>query len=183
MFKEQDMNAVILDQVIDTSFITQLEQRNPQYRFLRIDADLTDSMVEESSEEELKETTSTLTDIFRKALSKENLDVQVQKFKNKEISSVITLSEESRRMQDMMQMYSMGMGGMDMSMFGGNESLVLNANNDLVQYILNHKDGEYTDDFCKQLYDLAMMANKPLSTEEMSEFIKRTNKIMMLLAK
>ena len=183
MFKEQDMNAVILDQVIDTSFITQLEQRNPQYRFVRIDADLTDSMVEESSEEELKETTSTLTDIFRKALSKENLDVQVQKFKNKEISSVITLSEESRRMQDMMQMYSMGMGGMDMSMFGGNESLVLNANNDLVQYILNHKDGEYTDDFCKQLYDLAMMANKPLSTEEMSEFIKRTNKIMMLLAK
>ena len=183
MFKEQDMNAVILDQVIDTSFITQLEQRNPNYRFLRIDADLTDTMVEESSEEELKETTTTLTDIFRKALSKENLDVQVQKFKNKEISSVITLSEESRRIQDMMQMYSMGMGGMDMSMFGGNETLTLNANNDLVQYILTHGDGEYTTDFCKQLYDLAMMANKPLSTDEMSEFIKRTNKIMMLLAK
>ena len=181
MFKEQNMNAVILDQVIDSSFITQLEQRNPNYRFLRIDADLTEGMVEEASEEELKESVTTLTDIFRKALGKENLDVQVQKFKNKDISSVITLSEESRRMQDMMQMYNMY--GMDPSMFGGNESLVLNANNELVQYILTHGEGEYTPDFCKQLYDLAMMANKPLQPEEMNAFIKRSNKIMMLLAK
>ena len=181
MFRQQGMNAVVLDHTIDSSFITQLEQRNQNYKFLRIDADVTDSLVEETSEEELKESTDTLTGIFRKALGKDKLNVKVEKFKDKEISSVITLPEESRRMQDMMKMYNMY--GMDPSMFGGDETLVLNANNDLVQYILNHGDGEHTDLFCKQLYDLAMISNQPLSPEEMTAFVNRSNQIMMLLAK
>ena len=182
MFKEQGMNAVILDHAIDTSFITQLEQRNENYKFSRIDADVTDSMVEETSEDELKTETETLTEVFRKALNNEGLEVKVEKFKNKDLSSMITVSEESRRMQDMMKMYAMG--GMDMSMFGSaSETLVLNANNDLVQYILNNKDGENVDVFAAQLYDLVKIANAPLSPEAMTEFVARSNKIMMLLAK
>ncbi|PHU34516.1 molecular chaperone HtpG [Pseudobutyrivibrio ruminis] len=182
MFKEQGMNAVILDHAIDTSFITQLEQRNENYKFCRIDADVTDSMVEETAEDELKSETETLTEVFRKALNNQGLEVKVEKFKNKDLSSMITVSEESRRMQDMMKMYAMG--GMDMSMFGSaSETLVLNANNDLVQYILNNKDGENVDVFAAQLYDLAKIANAPLSPEAMTEFVARSNKIMMLLAK
>ena len=182
MFKEQGMNAVILDHAIDTSFITQLEQRNENYKFCRIDADVTESMVEETSEDELKSETETLTDVFRKALNNEGLEVKVEKFKNKDLSSMITVSEESRRMQDMMKMYAMG--GMDMSMFGSaSETLVLNANNDLVKYILNNKDSENVPTFAAQLYDLAKIANAPLSPEAMTEFVARSNKIMMLLTK
>ena len=182
MFKEQGMNAVILDHAIDTSFITQLEQRNENYKFCRIDADVTDSMVEETSEDELKSETETLTEVFRKALNNEGLEVKVERFKNKELSSMLTVSEESRRMQDMMKMYAMG--GMDMGMFGSaSETLVLNANNDLVNYILNNKDSENAPIFAAQLYDLAKIANAPLAPEAMSEFIARSNKIMTLLAK
>ncbi len=182
MFKEQGMNAVILDHAIDTSFITQLEQRNENYKFCRIDADVTDSMVEETAEDELKSETETLTDVFRKALGNEGLEVKVEKFKNKELSSMLTVSEESRRMQDMMKMYAMG--GMDMGMFGSaSETLVLNANNDLVQYILNNKDSENAPIFAAQLYDLAKIANAPLTPEAMTAFVARSNKIMMLLAK
>lgn len=182
MFKEQGMNAVILDHAIDTSFITQLEQRNENYKFCRIDADVTDSMVEETSEDELKAETETLTEVFRKALNNEGLEVKVEKFKNKDLSSMLTVSEESRRMQDMMKMYAMG--GMDMGMFGSaSETLVLNANNDLVKYILNNKDSENVPTFAAQLYDLAKIANAPLSPEAMTEFVARSNKIMMLLTK
>ncbi len=182
MFKEQGMNAVILDHAIDTSFITQLEQRNENYKFCRIDADVTDSMVEETSEDELKAETETLTEVFRKALNNEGLEVKVEKFKNKELSSMLTVSEESRRMQDMMKMYAMG--GMDMGMFGSaSETLVLNANNDLVNYILKNKDSENAPVFAAQLYDLAKIANAPLAPEAMAEFIARSNKIMTLLAK
>ncbi len=182
MFKEQGMNAVILDHAIDTSFITQLEQRNENYKFCRIDADVTDSMIEETAADELKAETETLTEVFRKALNNEGLEVKVEKFKNKDISSMLTVSEESRRMQDMMKMYAMG--GMDMGMFGSaSETLVLNANNDLVNYILNNKDSENAPIFAAQLYDLAKLANAPLSPEAMTEFVARTNKIMMLLAK
>ncbi|MCR5053612.1 MAG: molecular chaperone HtpG [Lachnospiraceae bacterium] len=184
MFKEQNMNAVILDHNIDTSFITQLEQRNPTYRFLRIDADLTESMVEETAEDELKDTEEKLSGVFKKALSKDKLTVKVEKLKNKDVSSMITLSEEGRRMQDMMRMYSMGgMGGMDPDLFGADETLILNANNELVQYILDNPESEHVDDFCHQLYDLASLANKPLKPEEMTSFIQRSNKLMMLLAK
>ena len=183
MFKEQGMDAVILDHNIDTSFISQLEARNEQYRFARIDADVTDSLKEDVSEEELKETTDTLTEVFKKALGKDNLDVKVEKLKDEHISSMITLSEDTRRMQDMMKMYSMHGMGMDSSMFGGSETLVLNANNALVQYIFEHKDSEHVPTFCKQLYDLAMIANQPLPADEMAAFIARSNEIMLLLAK
>ena len=181
MFKEQNMDAVILDHNIDTSFISQLEARNENYRFQRIDADVTESLKEDVSEEDLKETTDTLTEVFKKALGKENLNVEVTKLKDENISSMITLSEESRRMQDMMKMYNMY--GMDPSMFGGNETLVLNANNPLVKYIFENKDSEHVPMFCKQLYDLALISNQPLSSEGMAAFIARSNEIMMLLTK
>ena len=180
MFKESDMNAVILDHNIDTSFITQLEQRNQNYKFMRIDADVTDALKEDVSEEDMQSTLDTLTETFRTALGKENLDVKVEKLKDASISSMITLSEDGRRMQDMMKMYNMY--GMDPSMFGGNETLVLNVNNKLVQYILDHKDGEHVPMFCKQLYDLAMLSNQPLSPEAMTAFINRSNEVMMILA-
>ena len=180
MFKESDMNAVILDHNIDTSFITQLEQRNQNYKFMRIDAEVTDALKEEVSEEEMKSALDTLTETFRAALGKENLDVKVEKLKDASISSMITLSEEGRRMQDMMKMYNMY--GMDPSMFGGNETLILNVNNKLVQYILDHKNGEHVPMFCKQLYDLALLSNQPLSPEAMTAFINRSNEVMMILA-
>ncbi|MDE6567859.1 MAG: molecular chaperone HtpG, partial [Lachnospiraceae bacterium] len=140
------------------------------------------SMTEEEDEETLKEQTDQLSELFRTALGKEELVVKVQKLKNENISSMMTLAEETRRMQDMMRMYSMG-GGMDMGMFGGGETLVLNSANKLVQYILEHKDGEHVEMFCKQLYDLAMIAHKPLPAEEMTDFVARSNEIMLLLAK
>ena len=181
LFKEEGKTAVILKHNIDTPFISHLEMKNEKIKFQRIDADLTEDFVEATDEEELKETTESLTDIFRKALGNDKLDVKVEKMKNENISSMITLSEESRRMQDMMKMYSMN--GMDMGMFGGGETLVLNANNKLVQYILAHKDGENINLFCEQLYDLAMISHQPLSPEKMTKFISRSNEIMMLLAK
>lgn len=184
MFREEGMDAVILDHTIDTSFISQLEQRNEKFRFMRIDADLTESLKEDSSEEDLKDTTDTLTQIFKDALKNDKLTIQVQKLKNADIASVITLSEEGRRMQDMMKMYAMGgMGDMDSSMFAADQTLTLNANNALVQYILNNKDSEHVPMFCEQLYDLAVLSNQQLSVDAMSKFIARSNEIMMLLTK
>ena len=184
LFKEQGMQAVILDHNIDTSFITQLEQRNEKYKFMRIDADVTESLKDETSAEDLKAETDTLTDVFKKALNNEKITVKVEKLKNESIASIITLSEEGRRMQDMMKMYAMnGMGGMDMSMFAADQTLTLNANNSLVKYIFEHKDSENVPMFCEQLYDLALLSNHPLSVDEMTKFVERSNKIMMLLAK
>ncbi|MDD6191937.1 MAG: molecular chaperone HtpG [Lachnospiraceae bacterium] len=180
LFKEQGMNAVILDHSIDNSFITHLESRNQDYKFLRIDADLTENLVEEVSEDELKAAQEALSELFKKAVGKDKLTVKVEKFKNKDVSSMLTVSEEGRRMQEMMKMYNMY--GMDPSMFGGDETLVLNANNDLVQYLFEHADGENVELFAQQLYDLAVLANKPLSPEAMTAFVNRSNKIMMLLA-
>ena len=184
MFKSEGMVAVVLTHNIDSPFITQLEQRNENVKFQRIDADLTDTFkqdVAEDEEETFKANTEALTDIFRKALEKENLDVRVERLKNESVASMMTLSEESRRMQEMMKMY--GMPGMDPSMFGADATLVLNANHPLVQYVLSNKDGQHTALFCKQLYDLALLGNKPLNPEEMTAFINRSNEIMMLLAK
>ncbi len=184
MFKEQGMDAVILDHNIDSSFITQLERRNENYKFMRIDADVTDTLKEEVPEEELKEETDTLTELFKKALGNDKLTVKVEKLKNDSVASIITLSEEGRRMQEMMKMYAMGgMGGMDASMFGGDVSLTLNANHALVKYIFENKDSEHVPMFCEQLYDLAMISNQPLAPEAMTKFITRSNEIMMLLAK
>ena len=184
LFKEQNMQAVILDHNIDTSFITQLEQSNEKYKFMRIDADVTESLKDETSAEDLKAETDALTEVFKKALNNDKLTVKVEKLKNENISSIITLSEEGRRMQDMMKMYAMnGMGGMDMNMFAADQTLTLNANNELVKYIFEHKDSENVPMFCEQLYDLAVLSNHPLSVDEMTKFVERSNKIMMLLAK
>ena len=184
LFKEQHMQAVILDHNIDTSFITQLEQRNEHYKFMRIDADLTESLKDEASAEELQAETDTLTELFKKALNNDKLTVKVEKLKNENISSIITLSEEGRRMQDMMRMYAMnGMGGMDMSMFAADQTLTLNANHPLVKYIFENKDSEHVPMFCEQLYDLAVIANQQLSVDAMTRFVERSNQIMMLLAK
>ena len=184
MFKKEGLDAVILSHNIDSPFITQMEQKNEHIKFQRIDADLTDHFKEDVSEEEkeaFKEKTDSLVETFRKALGNDKLEVKVEKMKDENVASMITLSEESRRMQEMMKMY--GMSGMDPSMFGTNATLILNANHPLVEYVVEHKDGENTEMFCHQLYDLAMLAHKPLSPEEMTEFVKRSNEIMMKLAK
>ncbi|MDE7327377.1 MAG: molecular chaperone HtpG, partial [Lachnospiraceae bacterium] len=184
MFKEQGIDAVILTHTIDQPFISQLEQANDKIKFQRIDADLTDTFKEEVSEEgaeELKKEADTLTELFRKVLGKEKLEVKVEKLKDAKVSAMVTLSEESRRMQDMMKMYNMY--GMDQNMFAGQETLVLNANNALVQYVFTHGEGEHVPMFCEQLYDLALISHKPLAPEAMTKFIERSNEIMMLLAK
>ena len=181
LFKEQGIDAVILKHNIDSAFITHLERQDDTIKFERIDADVNADMKEEVSEEDLKEEKETLTDVFHKALNNDKLEVKVEKLKNASVSSMIVLSEETRRMQDMMKMYNMY--GMDPNMFGGPATLVLNTNNELVQYIFNHKDSEHVPMMCEQLYDLAMLSHKPLAPEEMTKFITRSNKIMMLLAK
>lgn len=184
MFKEEGIDAVILTHRIDSPFITQLERDNENVRFQRIDADLTESFKQDVTEEDseaLKQETETLTNLFRKALNKEKLEIKVEKLKNDKISSMVTLSEESRRMQEMMQMYNMY--GMDPTTFGNQETLILNANNALVKYVFEHQEDEHTNLFCEQLYDLALLSNKPLAPEAMTKFIERSNEIMLLLAK
>ena len=181
MFREQKMNAVVLKDNIDNPFISHLEAKNEKVKFQRIDADVTDSMKEEVSEEELKGETDALTALFRKALNNDKLEVKVEKLKNVNVSSMVTLSEENRRMQDMMKMYNMY--GMDPSMFGTTTTLVLNANNALVKYLFENPEGEHSNVICEQLYDLAMISHQPLSPEAMTKFVNRSNEIMMLLTK
>jgi len=184
MFKAQGQDAIILTHNIDSAFITYLEQKHQEVQFLRIDADVHDSLKDEVAEdekEEFKKTTDSLVEIFRKELGNEKLDVKVEKLKDENVASMAVLSEENRRMQEMMKMY--GMGGMDASMFGSQATLVLNANHPLVQFLVTNKDSENVSIICKQLYDLAMLAHKPLSPEEMTAFVKRSNDIMMLLTK
>ncbi len=185
MFKEAKMDAVILTHNIDQPFVSQLESKNEGVKFLRIDADLTDTFKAETSKEaekEMEEQAQAIAAIMKKALHNDKITVKVEKLKNKTISSVITLSEESRRMQDMMKMYSMN--GMDMGGFGAEgETLVLNANHPLVQYVVDHQDGENVEMICEQLYDLARIQHAPLASEAMAKFIARSNDIMMMLAK
>ena len=167
LFKEQGQDAVILKHNIDSAFISHVEQAKETVRFLRIDADLTEAVKEEGKN--LEDETKELSEVFKKAL------------KNEKVSSMMTISEENRRMQEMMKMYNMY--GMDPSMFGGQETLVLNANNKLVQYVLEHKEGEQTQILCEQLYDLALISHRQLTPEEMTKFVARSNEIMLLLAK
>ena len=181
MFREQKMNAVVLKDNIDNPFISHLEAKNEKVKFQRIDADVTDSMKEEVFEEELKGETDALTALFRKALNNDKLEVKVEKLKNVNVSSMVTLSEENRRMQDMMKMYNMY--GMDPSMFGTTTTLVLNANNALVKYLFENPEGEHSNMICEQLDDLAMISNQPLSPEATTKFVNRSNEIMMLLTK
>lgn len=179
LFRAQGMDAVILKHNIDSAFISHVERLKENVRFQRIDADLTDDLREEASED-LTDAASTLTELFRKALDKKELEVKVENLKDASISAMVTLSEENRRMQEMMKMY--GMAGMDPSMFGGQETLVLNAKHPLVKYVLENGEGAHTSLFCEQLYDLAMISHKPLSPDAMTKFVSRSNEIMMLLA-
>ena len=185
MFKSAKMDAFILTHNIDQPFISQLESKNEGVKFMRIDADITDSMKAKTSKKaakEMEEQAEEIAKIMKKALKKDNLTVKVEKLKNKKISSMVTVSEESRRMQDMMKMYAMN--GMDMGMFGNEgETLILNANHPLVQYVMENKEGENVTMICEQLYDLAQIQNAPLSPEAMTKFIARSNDIMLLLTK
>ena len=184
MFKEQGQDAVILSHNIDSAFITYLEQKNPKVRFQRIDADVNESLKEEVAEEEkeeFKKNSDSLIEIFRKSLNNEKLDVKVEKLKDASIASMAVLPEQSRRMEEMMKMY--GMGGMDAAAFGTNATLILNAGHPLVKFVVEHKRSKNVPIICKQLYDLAMLAHKPLSPEEMTAFVQRSNEIMMLLTK
>ncbi|MBD5459764.1 MAG: molecular chaperone HtpG [Lachnospiraceae bacterium] len=185
MFKAAKMDAVILTHNIDQPFISQLESKNQGIKFQRIDADLTDTFKAKTSkkaEKELEEQAEAISGIMKKVLKKEKLQVKVEKLKNKKISSMITLSEESRRMQDMMKMYATS--GMDMGMFGSEgETLVLNASHPLVQYVTGHQDDGNVQMICEQLYDLAKLQHAPLSPEDMTKFVARSNEIMLLLAK
>ncbi|MDE6220028.1 MAG: molecular chaperone HtpG, partial [Lachnospiraceae bacterium] len=185
MFKKANMDAVVLPDKIDQPFVSQLESKNEGIKFARIDADLTDTFKTENSkeeEEELNKKSEEIAEVFKKAVKNENITVRVEKLKNEDIASMITVSEESRRMQDMMKMYAMP--GMDMGMMGREgETLVLNANNELVSYVLDNKEGENVELICEQLYDLALIQQAPLQPEAMTKFVNRSNKIMMLLTK
>ncbi len=184
MFKAAKMDAVMLTDRIDQPFISQLEAKNEGIHFARIDADLTDAFKTKTSkktQEELNAQAEKVEKLVQKALKNDKIKVKIEKLKNKKVSSVLTVSEESRRMQDMMKMYG---GGMDMSMFGAEgETLVLNANHPLVTYITEHEDDANTQMICEQLYDLAKLQNAPLSPEAMTKFVARSNDIMLLLAK
>ncbi len=179
MFKEAGKDAVILTHNIDAPFISHLEQKDNTIQFKRIDADLTEELKGEGTADE--ETTKALTELFRKSLNKEKLEVKVENLKNDGVSAMMMLSEESRRMQDMMKMYNMY--GMDPGMFGGQETLVLNANHPLVQYLAKNPESEHGAVICQQLYDLAMISHKPLSPEEMTKFVQRSNDILLMLTK
>ena len=185
MFKQAKMDAVYLTERIDQPFVQQLESKNEGIKFSRIDADLTDvfkTKTSKKAQEEYDAKAESISKKMKKALKKEKLTVKIEKLKNKKVSSVLTVSEDARRMQDMMQMYAAS--GMDMGMFGNEgETLVLNANHPLVAYIMEHEDGEHTQMICEQLYDLAQLQNAPLSPEAMTKFIARSNEIMMLLTK
>ena len=184
MFKAQGQDAIILTHNIDSAFITYLEQKHQEVQFLRIDADVHDSLKDEVAEDEkeaFQKTAESLVEIFRKELGNDKLEVKVEKLKDDKVASMAVLSEENRRMQEMMKMY--GMSGMDPSMFGSQATLVLNANHPLVQFLAENKLSKNVPVICKQLYDLAMLAHKPLSPEEMTAFVQRSNEIMMLLTK
>ena len=184
MFKAQGQDAIILTHNIDSAFVTYLEQKHQDVQFLRIDADVHESLKDEVAEDEkeaFQKTTDSLVEIFRKELDNDKLDVKVEKLKDDKVASMAVLSEQERRMAEMMKMY--GMSGMDPSMFGTQATLILNANHPLVQFLVEHKRSKNVPIICKQLYDLAMLAHKPLSPEEMTAFVQRSNDIMMLLTK
>ena len=184
MFKAQGQDAIILSHNIDAAFITYLEEKHSDIQFLRIDADVHDSLKDEVGEDEkesFQKTADSLVEIFRKELNNDKLDVKVEKLKDDKVAAMAVLSEHSRRMGEMMKMY--GMAGMDPSLYGNEVTLVLNANHPLVQFVTEHKRSKNVPIICRQLYDLAMLAHKPLNPEEMTAFVQRSNEIMMLLTK
>ncbi len=189
MFKKAKLDAVYLEHVIDTSYISQLEMKNEGVQFLRIDTDLDRVFRKRTSKKdqaELDEKAGKLQERLRKLTGKEKLEVSLQNLKNADVSSMLTVSEESKRMEDMMiQMGMMGMDNTEFEQMRTPGTLVLNNNNELVQYVLSHSedDEENADMVLEQLYDLAKLGNEPLTPEEMSKFIARSNRIMVLLTK
>ena len=184
MFKSHGQDAVILTHNIDSPFVSYLEGKNENVRFLRIDADLSEALKDEVKEEDAEsfhKMAEGVIEVFKKELGNENLDVRVENLKDENVASMAVLSEEARRMGEMMKMY--GMSELDASMMGGQASVILNANHPLVKYIADNKENENVSIICKQLYDLALLAHKPLTPEEMTAFVKRSNDIMMMLAK
>jgi molecular chaperone HtpG len=183
MFKEQSQQAVLLSTNLDAPFISYLESYETGIKFNRIDADLTDALKDKESdikgEEKQYEDLQTQ---FRKILNDEKLKVEVQALKSEGISSVILLSEQSRRMQEMSKMF----GGMNMpGMFQDELTLVLNRNHNLVNILLTIKDEadkkDAVDLIARHLYDLAMLSHKPLPTEQMTAFIERSNKLLEMV--
>ncbi len=178
MFREAGTDAVLLTHNIDTPFISHLEQQNKDVSFVRIDANLTDAFKDAEKEEDFDQLSEVLTSVFKKALGNDTLDVKVEKLKNTTIASMMTMSEEGRRMEEMMKMYSMY--GMDQGAFGNKQqTLVVNMAHPLVQYIAKNPEGSHTEDYCRQLYDLAALAHGSLSQEEMTAFIARSNTLML----
>ena len=180
MFKEIGKDAILLTDAIDQPFITHLEQREDTYSFKRIDADISDEF-QEGNQDSLKEENEKLSELFKKELANDKLNIKVMNLKNDKIASIMTLSEESRRMQEMMRMYSAS--GMDSDLFKGEETLILNAKNNLVKYLLNNSEGEYTKLICEQLYDLALLSHKQLDSESMTKFIRRSSEILEIITK
>lgn len=177
VFKSEGLDAVYLTHSIDTPFISQLEQKNKSLAFKRIDAQIDDSLKADETDDKATEEVSS---VFKKALGKDNLLLKVENLKDDSVASILVTSEEGRRMQDMMRMYGIDTGSPDM--LDNDATLIVNANHPLVQYITEHKRSKNSAVICKQLYDMARIANHPLSPEEMSAFVQRTNDIMMLLA-
>ena len=180
MFKDEGIDAIYLTHNIDNPYITMMEARNDKVKFARIDSDVSASFKGEAlSEEDEKKYTETLTEAFKKALGVEEIKLKVESLKDENISSMLTQSEADRRMAEMMKMYSeAGMGGLGMNFGQNSETLVLNSNNKLVKYVLDNPEGEITPTICCQLYDLAVLANKPLSAEELTRFVARSNEIL-----
>jgi len=182
MFKEEGLSAVLLMHNIDQPFVSYLEHKNENVKFMRIDSDLNDTFKDTSDENVSEELNTILCDMFKKSLNKDKLEIKVEKLKNTAISSMITLSEEGRRMQDMMKMYNLDMGNMGIDKADG-QTLILNANHDLVKYLFENTTSPNNTIICEQLYDLALLSHAPLSAEQMTAFIKRSNEIMLLLTK
>ncbi|MBQ7654094.1 MAG: molecular chaperone HtpG, partial [Clostridia bacterium] len=182
LFREQNLNAVVLPDSIDQPFISSLESRDEDgVKFVRIDADITDTFTDDAADIDVEKETEELSELFKKATGNDKLEVKVESLKNKDVSSMITLSEETRRMQDMMKMYSVNGMGLDMGLDTMGQTLVLNANNDLVKYMMENKKSDKTETVAKQLYDLALIAHQPLPPERMTEFMKRSNEIMLMM--
>ncbi len=187
MFRENNMQAFVLNHNIDQPFISQLEAKNEGIHFARIDADVQDTLRADEdkaeNEEQMKADGEKITQIVRKALDDDKLNVQLEILKDANVSSMLTVNEQTRRMNDMMKMYSMNVVdyGMD-KMSKEGQTLILNAAHPLVKYVLGHEEGDNTKLICEQLYDLALLQNEPLTGDAMANFVSRTNKIMMLLA-
>ena len=187
LFKEHKKEAVYLTERIDQPFITELEAKNSGLRFQRIDADVQDAMKDELASEEqdkLKEAGEKLEKAFQTVLSKDKLHVKVDRLLSETPASLLSISEESRRMQDMMKMYAVS--GMPMGELPLEETLVLNERHPLVQHLLQHEDSLEKEDgklIEEQLYDLARIQNAPLNGEAMKNFIARSEKILLSLTK